>query len=99
MLSMGEPPGDVKHLRVAFSPTLGYARVEAEVASAVSRRVGKLQSVFQSVDLVEQVCEDEGEILAAEFIGGCSARLGDVVDNAPISSTRRCIRPSSASAP
>jgi aspartyl-tRNA(Asn)/glutamyl-tRNA(Gln) amidotransferase subunit A len=83
MPSMGEPPGDVKHLRVAFSPTLGYARVEAEVASAVSTAVGKLQSVFQSVDLVERVCEDEGEILAAEFIGGCSARLGDVVDNAP----------------
>ena len=83
MMAMGEPPSDVKHLRVAFSPTLGYARVEAEVASAVSAAVGKLQSVFQSVNLVERVCEDEGEILAAEFIGGCSARLADVVDNDP----------------
>ena len=32
---------------------------------------------------MEQVCADEGEILAAEFIGGCSARLGEVVDTAP----------------
>ena len=32
---------------------------------------------------MERVCADEGEILGAEFIGGCSARLGDLVDTAP----------------
>lgn len=83
MAPMGEEPGNVKNLRVAFSPTLGYARVEPEVASAVSAAVAKLGRVFHSVNLVDKVCEDEGEILAAEFIGGCSARLGDVVDSAP----------------
>ena len=84
MALMGEEaPANVKDLRVAFSPTLGYARVEPEVASAVSAAVAKLGRVFHSVDLVDKVCEDEGEILAAEFIGGCSARLGDVVDSAP----------------
>ena len=35
------------------------------------------------MELVENVCTDEGAILAAEFIGGCSARLGDAVDSTP----------------
>ncbi len=85
MPPMGTSPSPerVRNLRVAFSPTLGYARVEGPVAAAVSAAVARLQSVFANVELVEQVCADEGEILAAEFIGGCSARLGDTVDDAP----------------
>jgi hypothetical protein len=35
------------------------------------------------MELVENVCNDEGAILAAEFIGGCSAQLGDAVDRTP----------------
>lgn len=82
---MGDAPAPerVRGLRVAFSPTLGYARVEAPVAAAVADAVRKLQAVFPNIEQVEHVCPDEGEILAAEFIGGCSARLGDIVDNAP----------------
>ena len=85
MLPIGDvpPPEHVRSLRVAFSPTLGYARVEEPVATAVASAVKKLQAVFADIELVEQVCADEGEILAAEFIGGCSARLGDTVDTAP----------------
>lgn len=76
-------PNALRELRIAFSPTLGYARVEAQVAQAVAAAVQKLRMVFPNTELVEQVCPDEGEILAAEFIGGCSARLGDTVDDAP----------------
>lgn len=85
MLPTGEAlaPAGARSLRVAFSPTLGYARVEAPVAAAVAEAVRKLQVVFPNIEQVEHVCPDEGEILAAEFIGGCSARLGDTVDNAP----------------
>ena len=82
---IGEPPSDaeVRGLRVAYSPTLGYARVDAPVAAAVAEAVQKLQAAFANIELVERVCADEGEILGAEFIGGCSARLGDLVDTAP----------------
>jgi len=85
MPAMGAPPqmDEVRRLRVAFSPTLGYARVEAPVAAAVAEAVEKLQAVFPGIELVDQVCADEGEILTAEFIGGCSARLGDAVDATP----------------
>jgi aspartyl-tRNA(Asn)/glutamyl-tRNA(Gln) amidotransferase subunit A len=85
MAPIGDPPpaAEIRRLRVAFSPTLGYARVEPQVAEAVATAVARLQAVFQNIELVEQVCADEGEILSAEFIGGCSARLGDSVDSAP----------------
>jgi Asp-tRNA(Asn)/Glu-tRNA(Gln) amidotransferase A subunit family amidase len=76
-------PEELRKLRVAFSPTLGYARVEPAVAECVGKAVDTLRSVFPLIELVEQVCPDQGEILAAEFIGGCSARLGDTVDTAP----------------
>src|SRR5262249_48635320 len=39
-------PDAVRRLRVAFSPTLGYARVEAEVAATVAAAVDRLQSAF-----------------------------------------------------
>jgi aspartyl-tRNA(Asn)/glutamyl-tRNA(Gln) amidotransferase subunit A len=74
---------DVRRLRVAFSPTLGYARVEAPVAAIVAEAIRKLQDPLPNIELVEKVCDDEGEILAAEFIGGCSARLADAPDHSP----------------
>jgi aspartyl-tRNA(Asn)/glutamyl-tRNA(Gln) amidotransferase subunit A len=76
-------PDDTRRLRVAFSPTLGYARVESPVAAVVAEAVRKLQIVFPNIELVEKICDDEGETLAAEFIGGCSARLGNVPDQSP----------------
>lgn len=73
------PPG----LRIAFSPTLGYARVDPEVADIVRAAVGALGDAVGSVEEVETVCPDPAEILATEFIAGCSARLGDAVDETP----------------
>ncbi len=45
--------------------------------------VGRLPSALRNIELVEDVCEDAGEILAAGLIGGCSARVGDTVESAP----------------
>jgi len=66
-------------LRVAYSPTLGYARVNSEVARIIASAVNLLGGVQQ----IDYVCDDPAEILAMEFIGGCSARLGDLVDRSP----------------
>lgn len=74
---------DVARVRVAFSPTLGYARVDDDVAEAVANAVVRLTDLWPQIELVDHVCPDPAEILAAEFIGGCSARLGDLVDTAP----------------
>jgi aspartyl-tRNA(Asn)/glutamyl-tRNA(Gln) amidotransferase subunit A len=83
--SDGEPPSliEMSHLRVAFSPTLGYGRVDVQVAAAVSEAVRRLGAIFPRIELVDTVCSDEGAVLAAELIGGCSARLGDAVESTP----------------
>jgi aspartyl-tRNA(Asn)/glutamyl-tRNA(Gln) amidotransferase subunit A len=83
--TLAEEPheGSLRGLRVAYAPTLGYAHVDTPVADTVGAAVKRLATAFRQIDVVEHVCPDPAEILAAEFIGGCSARLGDIVDTAP----------------
>lgn len=73
----------VEGLRVAFSPTLGYARVDPEIAAIVADAVRAAGPALGDVVEVADVCPDPAEILATEFIAGCSARIGDTVDRAP----------------
>jgi Asp-tRNA(Asn)/Glu-tRNA(Gln) amidotransferase A subunit family amidase len=74
---------ELNGLRVAFSPSLGYGRVDAEVAEIVQRAVERLAGELGAVTTVDEVCPDPAHILATEFIAGCSARLGDLVDRSP----------------
>jgi aspartyl-tRNA(Asn)/glutamyl-tRNA(Gln) amidotransferase subunit A len=78
-----EGPLDAPGLRVAFSPTLGYARVDPEVADLVADAVHRLQALFPRLELVEEVCPDPGWMLGAEFVAGVSARVGDEVEREP----------------
>jgi aspartyl-tRNA(Asn)/glutamyl-tRNA(Gln) amidotransferase subunit A len=79
-----EPDEDaVRRLRVAFSPTLGYGRPDPDVAHGVHLAVQRLRNIWPDIELVETVCPDPAEILGAEFIGGCSARIGDAIDATP----------------
>lgn len=79
-----EPDDDaVRRLRVAFSPTLGYGRPDPDVAHETQSAVQRLRDIWPDIELVETVCPDPAEILGAEFIGGCSARIGDAIDATP----------------
>ncbi len=51
----------VKGLRIAFSPTLGYARVDAEVASAVEQAAQRFAALDAEVERVERVFDDPAE--------------------------------------
>jgi len=75
--------GSAGHLRIAYSPTLGYARVDPEIAAVVDAAVCRLQDEFTQIETVLDVCPDPAEILATEFVAGCSARLGMQVDDTP----------------
>jgi aspartyl-tRNA(Asn)/glutamyl-tRNA(Gln) amidotransferase subunit A len=77
------PASGVPVLRVAFSPTLGYAAPDEDVLETVTAAVTKLEKIWPKIEIVDAVCSDPAEILATEFIGGCSARLGDAVDLTP----------------
>ena len=72
-----------RRLRIAFSPTLGYAQVDPEVAAIVRSAVQKLGAALADIEEVDRICPDSGHILAAEFLAGLSGRLGDAVERAP----------------
>jgi aspartyl-tRNA(Asn)/glutamyl-tRNA(Gln) amidotransferase subunit A len=67
---------DVKGLRVAYSPALGYARPDAEVLGVVDAAAKQFEELGCHVDLVERVFErDPVDIWAAEFYAGAGTRL------------------------
>jgi aspartyl-tRNA(Asn)/glutamyl-tRNA(Gln) amidotransferase subunit A len=51
----------IKGLRIAFSPTLGYARVDPEIASSVERAVQRFAALGAEVETVEHVFDDPAQ--------------------------------------
>jgi aspartyl-tRNA(Asn)/glutamyl-tRNA(Gln) amidotransferase subunit A len=51
----------VEGLRVAFSPTLGYARVDDEVAAAVAAAAQRFAELGAEVEIVDKVFDDPGQ--------------------------------------
>lgn len=82
---ISDSPGlaDSMPLRIAYSPTFGYGKIDTEVRDVVEKALSRLQDVCGPITLEEKVCEDESELFLAEFIGGCSARLGSLVNDRP----------------
>jgi aspartyl-tRNA(Asn)/glutamyl-tRNA(Gln) amidotransferase subunit A len=67
---------DVRGLRVAYSPTLGYARPDAEVLRVVGAAAKQFEQLGCSVELVERVFDsDPVDIWSAEFYAGAGTRL------------------------
>jgi aspartyl-tRNA(Asn)/glutamyl-tRNA(Gln) amidotransferase subunit A len=62
-------------LRIAFSSTLGYARVDPIIASVVTDAVRRLGADWPGVEEVDSVCPDAGETFVAEFVAGVEARI------------------------
>jgi aspartyl-tRNA(Asn)/glutamyl-tRNA(Gln) amidotransferase subunit A len=83
--AIDEAPGlaELRPLRIAYSPTLGYGRIDTDVRERIDTALFTLDGVVGSIEHVEEICEDESELLLTEFIGGCSARLGAEVTNRP----------------
>ncbi len=62
--------GGVAGLRVAFSPTLGYAEVHPEVAAAVAAAVGELEGLGALVDAVDPGFDDPLEVTTGLWFTG-----------------------------
>lgn len=63
-------------LRIAWSPTLGYARPTAEVTGIVAAAVAKFETFGAHVELVDRVFEsDPAPLWTAEFYAGVGTRL------------------------
>ncbi len=71
----------VTDLRVAYSPTLGYARPDPEVAAVVAEAARAFEELGCKVDLVETVFEkDPADLWTAEFYAGVGTRLRSFVE-------------------
>jgi Asp-tRNA(Asn)/Glu-tRNA(Gln) amidotransferase A subunit family amidase len=71
----------VDGMRVAWSPTLGYARPTPEVLKIAEEAVRAIEALGLSVDLVEEVMDDPVELWNAEFYAGAGTRLKDALRN------------------
>ena len=71
----------VDGMRVAWSPTLGYASPTSEVLEITEEAVRAIEGLGLSVGLVEEVMDDPVELWNAEFFAGAGTRLKDALRN------------------
>src|SRR5262245_1168214 len=64
-----------KELRIAWSPTLGYARPTPEVVEIAGNAARAFEQLGCTVELVEKVFDDPFELWMAEFYAGVGTRL------------------------
>jgi aspartyl-tRNA(Asn)/glutamyl-tRNA(Gln) amidotransferase subunit A len=60
----------VRGLRIAYSPTLGYARVERDVADLVEKQIAAFQELGAFVEEVAKPFEDPTETFRIHFFAG-----------------------------
>jgi aspartyl-tRNA(Asn)/glutamyl-tRNA(Gln) amidotransferase subunit A len=69
-------------LRIAYSPTLGYARPDPEVVKLTDQAARTFEGLGCHVELVERVFEtDPGDLWTAEFYAGVGIRLRSFMEN------------------
>lgn len=68
-------------LRVAWSPTLGYARPDPEVAAVCEAAARRFEDLGCTVDQVDDVFEkDPADLWTAEFYAGVGTRLRAIIE-------------------
>ena len=74
----------VEGLRIAWSPTLGYAQPEPEVATLCEAAARRFEALGCTVELVEDALGDDPvELWMAEFYGGIGTKLKDLMAERP----------------
>ncbi len=68
--------GGVRGWRVAFSPTLGYARVDPEIAAAVAEAVRQFEALGAVVDEVDAIFPSPRETLLTLWSAGAARVVG-----------------------
>jgi aspartyl-tRNA(Asn)/glutamyl-tRNA(Gln) amidotransferase subunit A len=62
----------LKGLRIAYSPTLGYAKVAPEIAAIVAEAARTFSALGVQVDIVDKVCDDPREDFIKLWTTGCA---------------------------
>lgn len=72
----------IKGMRLAWSPTLGYAKPDAEIVRITEAAVKKFESLgCEIVDLEQGIGADPADLWMAEFYAGVGTRLHDTLRN------------------
>lgn len=72
-----------RRLRIAWSPTLGYARVDPEIQQITAKAITTIEGLGMDVDLVDHLMEDPVDLWAAEFYAGVGTKLRQIVLESP----------------
>jgi len=75
-----ELDGGVKGWRIAYSPNLGYARVDPEIAAAVAAAARQFEALGAIVDEVDAIFESPREALFTLWAAGVAALLRSFPD-------------------
>jgi aspartyl-tRNA(Asn)/glutamyl-tRNA(Gln) amidotransferase subunit A len=79
---LGASRASVVGLKIAYSPTLGYARPAPEVLQLTDRAARTFEKLGCQVELVENVFEtDPADLWTAEFYAGVGIRLRSFMEN------------------
>ncbi|WP_119681406.1 amidase [Indioceanicola profundi] len=70
-------------MRIAWSPTLGYGRVDPEVADLTRQAVEAIAALGFEVEEIDHVMEDPIAMWTAEFYAGVGTRLRDTISEQP----------------
>jgi aspartyl-tRNA(Asn)/glutamyl-tRNA(Gln) amidotransferase subunit A len=78
---LGACKASVRGLRIAYSPTFGYARPDVDVVAAVDSAVRAFEDLGCSIEKVDAVFEkDPCDLWTAEFYAGVGTRLRSFVE-------------------
>ena len=79
---LGACEQSVEGMRIAWSPTLGYAKPDPEVVEIVEAAVRKFEDAGARVEQVDDVFEaDPADLWSAEFYAGVGIKLRAVLEN------------------
>jgi aspartyl-tRNA(Asn)/glutamyl-tRNA(Gln) amidotransferase subunit A len=79
---LGAAQASVKGMRVAYSPTFGYAKPEPAVLEVVEKAVRMLETLGCEVEQIDRpFSKDPIDLWTAEFYAGVGIRLRDFVEN------------------
>lgn len=79
---LGAALASVAGMRVAYSPTFGYARPAPEVIAATDHAAQTFEALGCHVEVVDAVFDtDPADLWTAEFYAGVGTRLRDVLEN------------------
>lgn len=79
---LGAAQASVKGMKVAYSPTFGYAKPEPAVLEVVEKAVRTLETLGCDVEQIDRpFSKDPIDLWTAEFYAGVGIRLRDFVEN------------------